>query len=109
MPREQSQALWDEFRGLCDAVYQRREQAYTPYSAGLEAAKAQAVALCEQVEQAGSVPAAERLEAHAKVREWHTAFDGLGETAAHRRAGLAGSLRASDRTVRRRTGPAGPA
>lgn len=79
VPREQSQALWDEFRGLCDAVYQRREQAYTAYSAGLEAAKAQAVALCEQVEQAGSVPAAERLEAHAKVREWHTAFDGLGE------------------------------
>ena len=55
MSRDQAQALWDEFRGLCDAVYQRREQAYTQYAAGLEAAKAQAVALCEQVEQAGSV------------------------------------------------------
>ena len=77
--RDQSQALWDEFRGLCDAVYQRREQAYVQYSAGLEAAKAQAVALCEQVEQAASVPAAERLTAHARVREWHAAFEELGE------------------------------
>jgi len=72
-------ALWDEFRGLCDAVYQRREQAYTQYSAGLEAAKAQAVALCEQVEQAGSVSVEERASAHAKVREWQTAFDALEE------------------------------
>jgi hypothetical protein len=77
--RDQSQALWDEFRGLCDAVYQRREQAYVQYSAGLEAAKAQAVALCEQVEQAAGVPAAERLTAHANIREWHAAFEELGE------------------------------
>ena len=27
----QSQTLWDEFRGLCDAVYQRREQAYAQH------------------------------------------------------------------------------
>ncbi len=77
--REQSQALWDEFRALCDAVFQRREQAYAQYSAGLEAAKAQAVALCEQVEQADSVPAAERQSAHARIREWQAAFDALGE------------------------------
>jgi hypothetical protein len=77
--RDQAQALWDEFRGLCDSVYKRREQAYALYAAGLEAAKAQAIALCEQVEQACSVSAAERLAANAKIREWHAAFDGLGE------------------------------
>jgi hypothetical protein len=77
--RDQAQALWDEFRALCDAVYERREQAYALYSAGLEATKARAVALCEQVEQAGSVSAAERLATNAKIREWHAAFDGLGE------------------------------
>jgi hypothetical protein len=77
--RDQSQVLWDEFRALCDAVYQRREQSYALHAAGLEAAKARAVALCELVEQAGSVPAAERLAAHAKIREWHAEFDGLGE------------------------------
>jgi hypothetical protein len=79
VPRDQSQALWDEFRTLCDAVYQRREQAYAQYSAGLEAAKTNAGALCEQVEQAGSPTAAERLSAHARVREWHEAFEALGE------------------------------
>jgi hypothetical protein len=79
VPREQSQALWDEFRGLCDAVFQRREQAYTQYSAGLEAAKAQAVALCEQVEQVACEAAADRLPGHAKVAEWHAAFEALGE------------------------------
>ncbi len=77
--RDQSQTLWDEFRTLCDAVYQRREQAYAQYSAGLEAARASAVALCEQVEQAGSPAAAERASAHARVREWHDAFEALGE------------------------------
>ena len=79
VPREQSQALWDEFRGLCDAVFQRREQAYTQHSASLEAAKAQAVALCEQVEQAASEAATDRLPGHAKVAEWHAAFEALGE------------------------------
>jgi Domain of Unknown Function (DUF349) len=79
VPREQSQALWDEFRGLCDAVFQRREQAYTQYSAGLEAAKTQAVALCEQVEQAAGESAADRLPGHARVAEWHAAFEALGE------------------------------
>jgi len=77
--REQSQSVWDEFRGVCDAVYQRREQAYAQYSASLESAKAHAVALCEQVEEACKVTAAERVPAHAKIREWYAAFDELGE------------------------------
>ena len=79
VPREQSQALWDEFRSLCDALFQRREQAYTQYSAALEAAKTQAVALCEQVEQAAGDSAEDRLPGHAKVAEWHAAFEALGE------------------------------
>jgi hypothetical protein len=79
VPRDRSQALWDEFRGFCDAVFQRREQAYAQHSAALEAAKAQAVALCEQVEQAVGEAAADRLPGHAKVAEWHAAFEALGE------------------------------
>jgi hypothetical protein len=77
--RDRAQALWDEFRALCDAVYKRREQAWEQHSAGLQDAKARAVALCEQVEQAGSVLAADRLSANARIREWQAAFDGLGE------------------------------
>ena len=61
VPHDRSQALWDEFRSLCDAVFERRERAYTQYSAGLAAAKAQAVALCEQVEQAASASVADQL------------------------------------------------
>ncbi len=79
VPRDKSQALWDEFRGLCDAVFQRREQAYTQHSAGLEAAKTQALALCEQVEQAAGEATVDRLPGHAKVAEWHAAFEALGE------------------------------
>ena len=77
--RDRSQPLWDEFRGLCDAVFNRRAEAYTLHSAGLVAARAQAVALCEQAEQAYSEPAMERLAAHAKIREWHAAFEAIGE------------------------------
>jgi Domain of Unknown Function (DUF349) len=60
-------------------VYARREQAFAQYSATLEAAKTQAVALCEQVEQANSDAAVEKASAHARVREWHAAFDEIGE------------------------------
>ena len=77
--RDRSQALWDEFRTLCDAVYQRREQAYAQYSAGLEAARGSAVALCEQVEQAVSLDATERVSTHTMIREWQDAFEALGE------------------------------
>ena len=77
--RERAQALWDEFRTLCDSVYKRREQAYALRAADLAATKAQAVALCAEVEKASSVSAAERLAAHTKLREWQAAFDALGE------------------------------
>ena len=79
MSQDQAQVLWNEFHDLCEAVYKRREQASKLYFAGLEAAKEQAIALCEQVEQAVSPSAAERMGANAKVREWHTAFDALEE------------------------------
>jgi hypothetical protein len=79
VPRDRSQALWDEFRGLCDAVFDRREQAYTQHSAALEAAKAHAVVLCEQVEQSVGEAAGDRLPGHARVAQWHAAFEALGE------------------------------
>lgn len=78
--REQHQALWEEFRGLCDAVFERRQQAHAQYSAGLESAKLQALALCDQVEQAaGNSALLEKASAHAQVREWQAAFEAVGE------------------------------
>ena len=77
--RDHSQALWDEFRTLCDAVYKRREQAYALHAAGLETEKARALALCDEVEQANREPVTERQLASTKIREWHATFDGLGD------------------------------
>ncbi len=53
-PRDQEQALWNEFRAQCDAVFQKRQQAYSDYTAGLEVHKAQAQALCTEIEQAAA-------------------------------------------------------
>jgi hypothetical protein len=76
---QQSQALWEEFRSACDAVYQRRQQAYAQYAATLEAAQAQAVALCEKVERECEVPVAERTAAHTQARDWQAAFEDIGD------------------------------
>jgi hypothetical protein len=77
--RDQEQLLWDEFREQCDAVYQRRQQAYAEYTAGLEANKAQAVAICEEAERAAALSGPELLEGAGKIPQWRTAFEGLSE------------------------------
>jgi hypothetical protein len=52
--RDQSNALWDQFRGHCDAVFQRSAREAASFGASLAANQARAVALCEEVEgQAG--------------------------------------------------------
>jgi uncharacterized protein DUF349 len=77
--RDQEQQLWDEFREQCDAVYQKRQQAYAEYTAGLEANKAQAVALCEEAEQAAVRSGPALLEGVGKIPQWRAAFEGLSE------------------------------
>jgi hypothetical protein len=77
--REQAQALWDEFRELCDAVYRRRDQAYALQAAALEATRTQAITLCEQIEQSVSAPVEDRAAAKAKTTEWRAAFEALGD------------------------------
>ncbi len=79
VPRDHDQALWSEFREICDAVYKKRQQAYVDYTAGLEANKIKAVALCEEVERVAAVRGPELLEGVAKLAEWRAAFDALDE------------------------------
>jgi hypothetical protein len=79
VPRDQDQALWNEFRELCDAIYQKRQQAHAEYCAGLDANKAIAVALCEEAERVVALSGMELLEGDAKIPEWRAAFDALGE------------------------------
>jgi hypothetical protein len=78
-PRDQDQLLWNEFREQCDAVYQRRQQAYADYVAGLEASKAKALVLCEEAERAAELTGPALLETAGKVPEWRAAFDALDE------------------------------
>ncbi len=78
-PRDQEQALWNEFRTQCDAVFQKRQQAYSNYTAALEAHKGQAVALCEEVEQAAAAAGPELIDAVGKISRWRADYESLGE------------------------------
>jgi len=78
-PRDQEQSLWSEFRELCDAVYQKRQQAYAEYTAGLEANKDKALALCAELDRATELSGKELIEEGAKIPAWRDAFDALGE------------------------------
>ena len=77
--RDQEQRLWNEFREHCDAVFQKRQQAHVEYTAGLEASKAQAEALCEEAEKAAVLSGAAALEGMGKIPQWRAAFEALGE------------------------------
>ncbi|MCC2659122.1 MAG: hypothetical protein K0Q76_4230, partial [Panacagrimonas sp.] len=79
VPREVDQRLWSEFRQHCDAVFQKRQQESAAYSAGLENNKAQAVALCEQLEGIAALEGAELLARAGAIGELRTAFEALGE------------------------------
>ncbi len=77
--RRDEQLLWRGFREHCDAVFQKRQQAHAQYSALLEASTAQAAALCAQIEESAGQTGAALSEASAKVPDWRTAFEALGE------------------------------
>ncbi|MEP7313142.1 MAG: DUF349 domain-containing protein [Pseudomonadota bacterium] len=79
VPHAQSQALWDEFRALCNAVYERRQQEFAQQSATLEQAKSAAEDLCKQIEQASQEGPADRASGEASLREWQAAFHNLSE------------------------------
>jgi len=79
LARNKSQALWKEFRGLCDEVFKKRDEAYTLRAADLEAAKARAVALCEEIDAAAADSTGERLTGNAKIGEWQAVFGEIGE------------------------------
>jgi hypothetical protein len=79
VPREVDQRLWGQFREHCDAVFQKREQDFAVYTAGLENNKTQAIALCEQIEQIAALEGAELLTRAGALVELRSAFEALGE------------------------------
>jgi hypothetical protein len=79
VPREVDQRLWSEFRQHGDAVFQKRQQEFATYTAGLDSNKTQAVALCEQLEQIAALEGDELLARAAALADIRNAFAALGE------------------------------
>jgi len=79
VPHPQSQALWDEFRTLCNAVFDRRQQQVAQLQATLAEAKAKAEAVCVAVEQATATGPTDRGSGEAQLRAWQDEFDAAGE------------------------------
>ena len=77
--REVDQRLWGEFRQHCDAVFQKRQQEFATYTAGLENNKTQAIAVCEQLEKTAALEGPELLERAGALVELRSAFAALGE------------------------------
>jgi hypothetical protein len=77
--RDQEQALWTAFRAQCDAIFQKRQQAHADHAAALEANKARAAELCEEIERTAGLTGPALLEGSSTLREWRSAFEGLGE------------------------------
>jgi hypothetical protein len=87
---DQERVLWEEFRGHCDAVFHKRQQAHTDYTASLQSNKARAVALCEEAEHLAGRSGADLLDGAAKMTEWRTAFEAVGELPRADERGLKG-------------------
>ena len=78
-PRDRDQVLWREFRALCDAVFQRREQAYADHAAKLDAAQRAALGLCEAAEAFAASTHQELSGGANTMAELRDAFAGVGE------------------------------
>ena len=78
-PRELEASVWNEFREQCDQIFQKRQQAFAEHTASLESNKAQAVTLCEQLEQLANAPGPVAPEATSNISQWRAAFGALGE------------------------------
>ncbi len=77
VPRAQSNSLWDEFRGHCDAVFQRSAQESAALGAALDSNQAQALALCVEVERIAALGGEDLRAAMRTLDEQRAAFDAL--------------------------------
>ena len=77
VPRRDGNALWDEFRRHCDAVFQRSSQEAAAQVAALEAQHAQAVGLCEELERIAGLDGEELTAGLQQVGELRARFESL--------------------------------
>jgi hypothetical protein len=77
VPRQQDNALWEEFRRNCDAVFERSTQEWAAHGAALEANQARASAVCEELERLAGLPAESLLPAIKQLDELCNEFESL--------------------------------
>src|SRR5882724_3736254 len=79
VPRESDHSLWEEFRQQCDAVFQRRQQEFAEYTAGLQTNKANAIRVCEELEKIAAMSGPELLQNVRNLPDLRAAFEAAGE------------------------------
>jgi hypothetical protein len=79
VPRDADQQLWEEFRQHCDAVFQKRQQAFAEYSSELEINKAKAIVLCEELQSIVALSGPGLLEGARRLGELREEFAATGE------------------------------
>lgn len=77
VPRHQDNALWEEFRKHCDAVFERNSQESAAYGAALEANQARAIVLCEEVERIAALDEDELQTGLRQLPTLHAEFEAL--------------------------------
>src|SRR5512135_383089 len=77
VPRHQDNALWEEFRRHCDAVFERNSQESAAFGAALEANQARAIELCNEVDRIAALDAEELQAGLRQLPELHAEFAAL--------------------------------
>ena len=79
VPRETDHPLWEEFRQQCDAVFQKRQQEFSDYTAALQTNKSNAISVCEELEKIAALSGPELLLGARSLPDLRAAFEAAGE------------------------------
>ena len=74
---KEADALWEEFRRHCDAVFQRSSQESAARAAAAEASQARAIGLCEELERVSGLAGEALQSAMQRLSELRTEFESL--------------------------------
>jgi hypothetical protein len=77
VPRAQDNALWEEFRRHCDAIFQRSSQEWASHGEALEANQTRATGLCEELERIGALTGEPLQSAVKQFDELRAEFESL--------------------------------
>ena len=79
VPREADHPMWEEFRQHCDAVFQKRQQEFSDYTAVLQTNKLKAISVCEELERIAALSGPELLQGARNLADLRAAFEAAGE------------------------------